>query len=256
MASRSLQEQLVHCGFTPKEARIYLDCFTHGASSVQQIADRLKLNRITVHSAAEQLLERGMLLESREGRRRLLIAEEPAKLSQIAEAKEIQLRNERAEIEQLISALSLVAKQDRSTPHFRVYKGVEGLKGLLDETLEADNMVRVFIDIEQFVSLLSADYLLHYYERRAKRGIRSKLIWPDCEFSHTVRARQERWNMEVRLSPNFKKAKVGFFSWNNKVGIKSLVEDKLTCTIIESKEIARFYQSLLFDQIWASLPAD
>lgn len=256
MASRQLQEQLTRCGFTPKEARIYYDCFVHGASSVQQVADRLKLNRITVHSAVEQLLERGLLLESREGRRRLLVAEDPQRLMQIVDEKEKKLREERSQITSLVESLSQVVKQDRSTPHFRIYKGTDGLKRLLEETLEAENMVRVFIDIEQFVSLLSAEYLLEYYRRRAQRNIRSHLIWPDCEFSRTIQARQQQWNMQIRLSANFKKAKVGFFSWNNKVGIKSLVEDKLTCSIIESAEIARFYQAMLFDQIWESLAVE
>lgn len=220
---------------------------------MQQIADRLSLNRVTVHSAVEQLLEKGLLTESREGKRRRLLAEPPELLHQILDRKEKQIASTRLEVEKLLTLLPTVPRQVIGDPEIRLYRGVDGLKKLLEETLEARDIVRVFIDIEQFVSLLSAEFLVDYYARRSALGIRSRLIWPDCLFARKIQKRQPDWNMEVRVSPNFQSARAGIFTWNNKVGIKSLADDRLTVTIIESKEISAFYRNVIFDQLWESL---
>lgn len=254
VANRDVRDQLMRVGLTKNEASIYLDCYQHGISSVQQVAQRLSLNRITVHSAVEQLLEKGFISETREGRRRRILCEPPDVLYQSIAEREQKLRQTKIEVDHFVSLLSSIPKLSTGSPEVRFYRGVDGLKRLLEETLEAEDLVRVYIDIEQFVSLLTADYLVDYYRRRASRRIRSRLIWPDCPFAREIMGRQDPYLMDIRLNKNFEQARVGTFSWNNKMGIKTLSQDNLTCTIIESKEFADFYQNVLFDPLWESMP--
>ena len=44
--------------------------------------------------------------------------------------------------------------------------------------------------------------------------------------------------------------KAGIFSWNDSIAIQSFTEGKFTCTIIENKDIAHFYQKILFELSW------
>lgn len=253
MSNHTLEDQLIEFGCTRKEAKIYLDVYLNGSTSVQQIAKRMNVNRVTVHSAVEQLIEKELLSESREGKRRSILAEPPDQLLQILNQKERQLKKLRETTEKTVSLLNALPREDYSDPNIRIYKGMSGLKRMLEETLEAKNKLRVFVDIEQFIKLLPADELLDLYRRRAAKNIQTKFIWPRGSFSKKIMSEQKRLKIELKTIEKPRDWKVAFYSWNDKVGIESLVEGQVQCTIIKNKEIAWFYQHLIFDSLWELL---
>lgn len=253
--TEQIKTLLIRLGYTAKEALIYIDCHTHGSSSVQTIARRVGVNRVTVHSAIEQLLEQGLLTETREGKRRQVIAQPPERLLQLIEAKEQEVQSLKFTAQGAIQLLETIPIQNSGEPSFSLYRGIDGLKHLLDETLEADGEVRVFIDIEQFVHLLSEEYLMNYYRIRSEKNITARLIWPQCDFVKKVKPNLKKFKMQIRIHPSSRGWQSGFFSWNDRVGIKSLAENRITSTIIQSEEISGFYKENIFDRLWETLPA-
>lgn len=241
-------------GCSEREARIYLDLCISGGASVQTIATRLRENRVTVHSAIERLLEKGYLSETRDGKRRLVVAEQPHELRYLLEAKRNELVEQEQRFESLLRNLSQIPRQEAKEPSVRIYKGTSGLKRLLDETLSSRGELRVAIDVGRFLSLLSKSYLKRYYEQRAKRGISSRLIWPNHPFVHEMQPLAKSLRMDIRVSQRSDRWEAGFFVWDDTFAMKSLAEGFLTCTIIRSKEIAEFYRTTLFDPLWHTLP--
>lgn len=251
----SIVRQLIHLGCTPREARIYVEAHSSGTSTIQSLPTRLGENRVTVHSAVERLLEKGFLSESREGRRRSLQAEPPEQLQHLLERKRSELLTQEHHLRSLTELLLQLPRKQSGDPTIRLYRGIPGLKRLLEETLSAKTEIRVMIDISQFVSLLSPEYLKAYYEERARRGVRSMIIWPKNKFLSQIQPNLHRYRMEVRLNNASLGWKAGMFCWDSKIGIKSLAEGSLTCTILESSEISSFFQRYMFDPLWKQLPA-
>jgi sugar-specific transcriptional regulator TrmB len=248
-----IKQRLIKLGFTNKEALIYLDIFTNGNDTVNSISASTGINRITVHSAVEQLIIKDFVYESREGRKRKLFANPPEQFVDLVRQKQHSLNLMFDNATALVDLFKNIPQSKHSVPIIRVYKGVNGLKKLLEETLSSKGLIRVIIDIEQFKEHLTEEYLLDYYKKRAARGIRSKLIWSESQFAKQISKTKDEYKIEVKTIKDSKNWKVGIFSWDDNLGIKSLTRGNLVCTVIKSREIADFYQKILFDTVWKNV---
>lgn len=234
----------------PQETDIYLECLKIGAVSVQELARRLRQNRVTVHSRIEQLIKKGLLVETRRKKKRLIMAEDPDVLYKIVQKKKNELNLLESNLDQVVKLLNSVQIVDAHIPSVKFYEGVEGFKRMLEETLTAKDGVRVFTYVDLFSRLVDPDYLEDYFRRRSAKGIHTKLIFPPCDFANRVNRKAKEYKIEIRLLPPELTWKSGFFSWNDCVSLKSFTEGRLTCTIIENKDIADFIRNIVFELIW------
>jgi len=241
---------LKHFGCNQREVEIYLHSLQVGSASIQELANGLKQNRVTVHSAVEQLIDQGFLFETRKGKRRRIAAEEPDVLHRLLQRKQNELQVLKAEIPSIATLLSSVQRRSESVPVVRFYEGVEGLKKMLEETLSAKGEVLVFTYVDLFSKLLSPAYLEGYYRRRADKGISTRLIFPLATFGKRVNSYATKYKMQVKFLPRELAWKSGIFAWNNTVAIQSFAEGKVTCTLIENEDIAHFYRSIIYELCW------
>jgi len=153
-------------GCTKREAEIYLDVLVNGGSTIQEISNRLGQNRVTIHSAVEQLLGKGIFSETRRDRRRLILAEEPEVFLRLLNRRQQELSIATNHAEQAIGLLKQLARETKSTPKLRLHHGADGFKQLLEESLSATTEMLVVTDIEKFSELLSKEYLVSYFKRR------------------------------------------------------------------------------------------
>ncbi|QQR83680.1 HTH domain-containing protein [Candidatus Peregrinibacteria bacterium] len=243
--------QLIPFGCNTSETEIYIQSLQMGPASVQDIARKLKRNRVTVHSAIEQLIEKGLLFETRQGRKRLIVAEEPSILFRLLQKKKNELKLMEANLNYVTQILETVQAEDKGRPTIKLYEGLDGFKKMLEESLDnKSNKVYVFTYVDTFSKLIGADYLEDYFGRRAQKNITTQLIFPPCSFAKKVNQKATEYKIEVRLLPPELAWKSGFFSWDNKVALMSYTEGKLTCTIIENRDIAYFFQKVLLEIIW------
>lgn len=235
-----------------RESGIYLKLLELGPSSIQEVAKALRYNRVTVHSAVEQLVAKGFLFETRRGKRRLVGTEDPAVLHNLVARKESDLSVLKGNVGELIRLLSSIRRPDSSAPSVKFYEGKDGFKRMLEETLEAHDEVLVITYVDLFAHILTPSYLENYLRRRAGKGIRTKLIYPPSEFGQRVGKKANDYKITLRtLSPEFI-WRAGVFSWNDSLGIQSLTENRLTCTIIENRDIAHFWRNVVFPLLWRS----
>jgi sugar-specific transcriptional regulator TrmB len=241
---------LKHFECNEREVEIYLQSLKLGPSSVQEIARSLKMNRVTVHSAIEHLINKGLLCETRKGKRRLILAEDPSILSNITQKKLNELNQMQGNLDYLVDILSKVKSEDAARPSVKFYEGADGLKKMLEETLEAENDVLLFSYVQLLADAVDANYLEDYVQRRAEKGIQTKLIFPKCQYGDLLNNKTEEYKLQIKLLPAKYQWTAGFFSWNNKVAFLSYTEGKRTVTIIENKDISFFVRNVIFDIAW------
>lgn len=246
-----IQEQLHFFGANSRESSIYMKCLQLGACSVQELSRTMKMNRVTVHSAVEQMLEKGLLFESRKGKRRLIVAEEPVSLLRLLSKKEQEITRARGNMEHILRLLVSLQATDQSVPTVKLYEGADGFKKMLEETLSARGELLVFSYVPLFAELVGTKYLEDYFKRRAKREIQTRLLFPPCAFADTVAARSKEYRIQVRTLPKQYVWHSGIFSWNDCLALMSYTERRLTCSIIENKDIAHFFHTVIFDLCWA-----
>ncbi|MSU74846.1 hypothetical protein EXS57_03690 [Candidatus Kaiserbacteria bacterium] len=245
-----MQEHLHFFGANAREASIYIQSLRLGPVSVQELSRTMKMNRVTVHSAVEQMIEKGLLFESRKGKRRLVVAEEPMSLLKLLAKKEQELVRVRGSMEHMLKLLISLQSTDQSAPTLKLYEGVEGFKKMLEETLSARGELLVFSYVSLFSELVGVKYLEEYFQRRADRGIHTRLLFPPCAFATKVAARAKQYRIQVRALPQQYVWQSGIFSWNDCLALTSYTERHLTCTIIENRDIAHFFRLVMFELCW------
>jgi sugar-specific transcriptional regulator TrmB len=245
-----ITEQFRYFGCNPRETKIYLQCLHLGPSSVLDIERSTRGNRVTVHNYVDQLLEKGLLYETRKGKRRLIVAEEPSVLSQLIQKKENEMTLARKNMEYVTKLLTTVHTPDHSIPTVRFYEGVEGFKRMLEESLTADRELLIFQYVETFAKLIGYEYLDHYLQRRAKKGIHTRLVMPGGTWTNHLIKTAKEYKNDVRVLTAAAPWKSGFFLWRDVVSLLSFTEGKLTCTIIENKDIADFFRTIIFELAW------
>lgn len=237
-------------GCNQREAEIFLHCLQAGPSAIQEIARKLKQNRVTVHSSVQQLISKGFLYETRKGKKRLIVAEDPEVLERLIQKKENELKLLKDNLDFVMGSLVSMQNSDASVPTVKLYEGVDGFKKMLEETLTTKGDVFVFTYVDLFSELLDPDYLEDYFVRRAKKNIYTRLIFPPCDFAYRVNKKAKEYKIQVRLLPANFRWKSGFFSWDESVSLKSFTEGTLTCTIIKNRDIAEFIQNVIFELCW------
>ncbi len=237
-------------GCNQREIEIYVHSLKIGPSTVQEIAQQIKCNRVTAHSAIDQLIKKGLFYETRKGKRRLVVADNPESLHHLLQKKENELKLIKTNLDYVSQLLSRVQSPDANRPTVKFYEGVDGFKKMLEETLDAKSGILVFTYVDLFSKLVGADYLENYFKRRAVKNIYTKIIFPPCSFANRVNEKSKEYKIEVRLLPQGLEWKAGIFSWNNWIALKSFTEGKITCTLIENADIAFFYRNVLFPLCW------
>lgn len=242
--------QLKQFDCNPTEANVYIHCLQAGPASVQEIARKADINRVTAYSAIEQLLKKGLIFETRKGKKRLIVGETPDILYRLLQKRHEELKLMEVNLEYVTKLLNSIEATNKSVPSVKFYEGVDGFKKMLEETLTTKNGVRVFTYVDLFSRLLKPEYLENYFVRRSAKGIYTKLIFPPCDFANRVNKKAKEYKIEVKLLPKELQWKSGFFNWDNKVALMSYTEDKLTCTIIENEDIAYFFRNIIFEIVW------
>ncbi len=245
-----IREQLHFFGANARESSIYMQCLQLGATSVQELARTLKMNRVTVHSAVEQMVEKGLLFESRKGKRRLVVAEEPVSLLRLLAQKEQEIIRVRGSMEHMLQLLTSLQTTDQSIPTVKLYEGRDGFKKMLEETLSARGEILMFTYMPLFAELIGAKNLDAYFTRCADRGIHTRLLSPPSDYAEKVAAHSREYRVQVRTLPQQYVWQSGIFSWNDCLALMSYTERHLTCTIIENRDIAHFFRLVLFELSW------
>lgn len=249
-ADATVIKHMAQLGLSERDSKLYLKCLQGGPATVQELAKALGDNRVTTHSAVERLLERGLLFETRRGKRRLIGAEEPDAALQWIQRKKNELQLMESHAVSLTELLYSFQAVNSARPLVRFFEGTSGFRKMLEETLSARGEVLVFIYVELFSGLIDAVYLENYFKRRAAKGIHTRLIFPPCEFASRVAKKSREYKIRVRLLPPEIKWRCGIFCWNQSVAILSLSEGRPTTTIIENADIADFYRRIIYEMCW------
>ncbi len=244
-----------HCN--QKQQQIYLLCLQQGPLTVQELATILSINRVTVHSSVEELMKKGLLYETWKGKKRLIVSEGVNALYRLFENKKAEMQKMEATLKLATEAMKhLSGGQKVSRPGFKFYEGVVGFRKMLEETLDSKDYVYIILSADVFSQIVDTDYFLQYFSRRASKGIATKVVYPTCDFARSVNRRAKEYNMEVRVLPAEVTWSAGIFSWNDTVALLSFSQQSyLTTTIVENRDIAHMFQSILFDSVFSRAKA-
>lgn len=232
-----LTKRLQDLGLTAEEANVYLTVLELGGSFASTIARKAKIPRVNCYYVLESLRKRGLITSNLKGNVKFFVAEPPQVL-----INQIEERLEQAEL--LLPELLSITNTLAFKPIIRSYEGLEGIKSILDQTLEAESEVLGYTHLEALGELLP-DYLPTYTQKLVKRHIKTRFLSPSTDKARQFIQRFYPKNYPEELveilfvNPKEFNFENQISIYDNAVAILSLNPDELMGMHIESPVYAR-----------------
>ncbi len=241
-----LKIRLQSFGFSEKETDVYIGLLELGKGTVSKISLQAGINRTTGYDILASLVSKKLVTISGKEPKQEYAAEPPISITdylkrQIAET-EVHIK----ETEKILPELDLLYTFE-NRPKIRFYEGIEGIKHIYEESLMSSETILAYAAVDDIEKTVP-DYFRSYRERRAKKGIPIRAIFPNTKEaierkSHDIEEKREavlvpketyNFSPEINIYDN----KVMIASWREKLGIT-----------IESEEIAEAMKKI-YELAW------
>ncbi len=122
-------------GFTDSESKIYLISLEMGPSSVQDIAKKTEVSRVTTYAVIESLTKHGLMSSVQKGKKTYYTAETPERLVSYVQNRIKNMDATLKEVEHAINDLKLMQGGER--PVVKMFEGHEALKAIYDDVFRS-----------------------------------------------------------------------------------------------------------------------
>ncbi len=232
-----LKNRLQELGLSEEESRVYLTVLELGGAFASTIARKAQIPRVNTYYVLDQLQKRGLLTATLKGRIKFFVAEPPQVL-----INQIEERFERAKelLPELLSITNILAFK----PTIRSYEGLDGIRSIFEQTLEARSEVLGYTNLESLGKLLP-DYLPGYTQKLMRRRIKTRFLSPSSsEARQFVEKFYPKQYPEELVEILFVNPKEFAFEnhiciYDNTVAIISLNPEELIGVVVESGVHAR-----------------
>ena len=236
---QALESALIGFGLTPKQAKVYLAALQLGTSSVQQIAEKARIERTNAYDAIQALIDRRLLSITTIGKKRLFVAEAPEMLASVLEEKAAQLEAALPELRALYNA-------SPTKPKVQFYPGAEGCKAVIETMLveSKGSEIMAMVPPDDLVKTLGGDYAAQAFERFVKMETNLKIIFCQQLPALNILPASSSANCKIKLAPQEIEFPVATFIYGHRTIFLSLTGELFGLTIesvgITEAETARF----------------
>jgi len=241
-------DQLKNLNLTDKEARVYLTLLELGPSTPYKISKRSRLKRPTAYVIAEELVEKGLVIQVTGEKKKLYMARSPEAYFEEAEEK---LWNAK----QILPELKALQRKTSEKPNILYFEGVEGIKQAYDYRLKEfhnKEIVGFFAKATEVDSELSEKVFFPWNEYKKDHNIDIRAFTPDDtslqEYNRFFTSKSGEGKIFARFLPNnLYTADTSFemFDW----GVRVVIMESKQALIIESEKLAHAMKEV-FELLW------
>ena len=191
-----LVETVKNLGLTTKAAKIYLAALELGEASVQQLAQESRIKRTTLYYILDELVEAGVLICTKTGKKMYYVPEQPATLLKNAKEKI-------ANFEETLKPLEDKAAHMNRKPRVYFLYGSAGFKQVWDMILNTkEKEYRIITEGENFLDYVKEKYIVdEIIAKKKKLGVLSKQLITASAYAKQVTAKDSRENRVSKLLP-------------------------------------------------------
>jgi HTH-type transcriptional regulator, sugar sensing transcriptional regulator len=234
----SKEEALKELNLSDKEIKVYLSLLMLGQSSVNIIAKKANINRVTTYDVLKSLLERGFVSYVIKSGVKYFEAVEPSKFLDSLKEKQEKIEAVLPELESIKSSLT-------QKPQIEMYEEINGLKSVFNDILK-ENKETWFIGDPKMLDSLQF-YFPHFVKQKRKQGLFSKVITHDCQAMRKYKKESSKRYINMRfINKKIEMTKVIF---GDKVAFLTFKEKNSIAILINNKNIADTERKL-FEILW------
>lgn len=229
-------------GLTPKQAKVYITSLQLGPASIQSIARAAKVQRTNLYDAVHELVAKGLMSITSEGKHHLFAAQDPTALKAVLHEKERALHDVLPQLASLYSVGDV-------RPRVRFYPGIEGYRQAYEDSLTTKEKTLFGIfSVQDIWEVLGKEYLDNMIERRVKKGIMLRTVRSKAREKENIYPSRLGDLRELRYAPSGIDFPITTYVYDNKVMILSSKKETFGL-IIESADIATTHRHY-FNALW------
>lgn len=255
---KNVNEYLKQLGLSEIETKLYLGLLEIGSTTVMELANHVSIKRITAHFNIESLIAKGLVTETRRGARRQIVAEDPVKLENMLEDRELEISQLKKTLPDIIQSISKNIPKAKTVNDvdIKFYEGKKAVYNIYQEMLKADE-VHSFADLDKYYELFpeTKNVWEEALIENPKRHVWDLLVDTPLSRKIGIDAKYDRYYAKILPTSNLFHG-FGFSDYiifDNKVAIIQLDKNNPTATIIESKQIALSLIAL-HKSMWELIP--
>jgi len=232
-------------GLTDNEAKVYLACLELGVSTIQDLAKKSMVKRTTVYTTVDGLKQKGLISQTKKGKKTFFVAESPDSLIQLSEKRHKQIKK-------ILPELKSIYNITGTKPKLRFFEGKEGYLSVYENILkEKPKEFLALASYDDFFKHLDPVYEDDWTARRIALGI--SLRWLNFESKHVMEhATEDKKSLrECRLLSKKFPFKSTMFIYNDKVAMVSGEQKEFMAVVIEHPEFYHTFKQI-FEMLWAT----
>ena len=247
----NLIQELKKLNLTEKEARVYLALLELGPSTPYKISKRARLKRPTAYVIAEELVEKGLIVQMTGEKQKMYIAKSPESYIEDVEGRV-------REAKRALPELMALQRKQSEKPNVLYFEGVEGMKqayGYKIKEFAGKEIVGFFARADQLDARLDQEVFIPWNENKVKYDIRVRGYTVDDEkltknYSRflTGKDKDEKGRIRAKFLPeSLYSADCSIESFDG--GVRICIMKSKQALIIESFELAKAVREI-HDLLW------
>lgn len=249
--SEKVKKALLQLNFTKKEIAAYIALLELGAGSVQQISRATEINRVSVYAAIEELKRKGMIAESRKGKKKLFVAESPDSIAALLNEKKEKLAKEEGDLQNVIlPILKAINFRQENKPQIKFFEGHDGINRVFDEYILKNNRDVINCgSYETATKVISFEKEMEFFQDIAKQKTFYRMLLEDTPLNRKF-AEAGKGATHTKFLPQDMKISPDIVVAGPMVALISY--DKENATLIEDESIAQAMK-MFMDFMWEKL---
>lgn len=233
----NVQQALQDIGLSSGEVQVYLALLKLGSVPVSKIKEETQLHRTTIYDFIEKLLNKGLANYVIRNGVKFYKATHPNKLTELLKEKEHQL-------ESVLPSLVKLSEFQKEDILIEVYKGVEGVKTILNEILRhGKDYVILGVDEMMFKQKLG-HFMEQFFRQEKEVGFKERILTSeDTAFTYDTKYKTAIYRYLPKESFN----PTPTYVWGDNVAI--LVWEPFTIIKIKNAALADSYAKY-FEILW------
>ena len=230
-------------GFTDSEANIYLVSLEMGPASVQDLAKKANVSRVTTYAVIETLMKNGLMSTVQKGKKNMFVAESPERLISHVQSKVETMKATLQEVSASLHELKLVQRGEK--PVVKMFEGEEAIRVMQEDVLNTQpKEIYEFENLDDARNATPPDIVESHGQKVNRFKPNAKLVYK----AESGEVKPYNTNLKsIRLDSKLD-FHGGISIYGNKVSLVSYSQ-KPICVIIESKNIADTMRAL-YEEYW------
>ncbi len=242
-----MQDILKDLGLRDKEAKCYVVLLENGRTTAAMLAKQIGETRTNTYMILENLDKVGLVETDESQAVRRYRATEPANLKRLLMNRQHELKQANTTLNQALPKLQSLYNLGQLKPGVVYLEGLDGLRAALDDMARSKETARIIPSGDSPHIPEAWDILQSGVNKRAKLGVKSKIIFPESLRTSLEFERLKKQGMTIRFWGE-REYPGEFVVYGDKC-LFTTYKPRVINTILTDAVIAQTLR-MLFDDIW------